>query len=360
LAGEEFNVGSPKQLGQILFEKLAIHEELGIKRIKKTKTGYSTDASVLDQLAAHPLAAKVLEWRQLTKLKGTYVDALPALVHPYSGRIHTSYNQAVAATGRLSSTDPNLQNIPVRTAEGRRIREAFVAEPGNVLLAADYSQVELRLLAHLSGDAALIEAFRSGEDIHRRTAALVFDVEQDAVTPEMRSRAKAINFGIIYGMGAQRLSGEIGVTLKEAAAFIEQYFATFPQVKEWLDGTREQAREEGFVSTLAGRRRRLEGLDGADPRTLAALMNMAVNTPIQGTAADLVKLAMIRVQGALEGADSPARMTLQVHDELVFEVPEGEVDAVRELVVPLMESAMPLDVPLVVDTGVGSNWLQAH
>ncbi len=360
LAGEEFNVGSPKQLGEVLFDKLAIHEELGVKRIKKTKTGYSTDASVLESLSAHPIAAKVLEWRQLTKLKGTYVDALPALVHPFSGRIHTSYNQAVAATGRLSSADPNLQNIPVRTAEGRRIREAFVAEEGCVLLAADYSQVELRLLAHLSGDEVLLEAFRSGEDIHRRTAALVFGVEQDEVTPEMRSRSKAINFGIIYGMGAQRLSREIGVSHKEATAFIEQYFERLPKVKEWLDGTREAARETGYVSTLSGRRRRLDGLEGADPRTFAALMNVAVNTPIQGTAADLIKLAMIRVQAALEERGLPARMTLQVHDELVFEVPEGEVDALRELVVPLMEQAMPLDVPLVVDTGVGSNWLEAH
>jgi DNA polymerase-1 len=301
-----------------------------------------------------------MEHRQLTKLKGTYVDALPALIHPFSGRIHTSYNQAVAATGRLSSTDPNLQNIPVRTPEGRRIREAFIAEPGHLLLAADYSQVELRLMAHLSGDDALIEAFRSGEDIHRRTAALVFGVDQDAVTPDMRSSAKAINFGIIYGMGAQRLSGQIHVTVKEAAAFIEQYFETFPQVKDWLDGTRDRAREEGQVSTLAGRRRRLEGLDGADPRTFAALMNMAVNTPIQGTAADLIKLAMIRVQRALEETGSRARMILQVHDELVFEVPEADVDTLRELVVPLMESAMPLDVPLVVDTGTGSNWLEAH
>ncbi len=360
LAGEEFNVASPKQLAHILFEKLAVHEELGIKRLKKTKTGFSTDASVLDSLKAHPIAAKILEHRQLTKLKGTYVDALPALIHPFSGRIHTSYNQAVAATGRLSSTDPNLQNIPVRTAEGRRIREAFIAEPGNLLLAADYSQVELRLMAHLSGDTALIKAFRSGEDIHRRTASLVFGVAAEDVTGDMRSRAKAINFGIIYGMGAQRLSGEINVSVKEAAAFIEQYFETFPQVKAWLDGTRDSAKEQGYVSTLAGRRRRLDGLDSADPRTFAALMNMAVNTPIQGTAADLVKLAMIRVQAALEASQLSARMIMQVHDELVFEVAEQEADALRELVVPLMEGAMELDVPLVVDTGVGQNWLQAH
>jgi DNA polymerase-1 len=360
LAGGEFNVGSPKQLGEVLFNKLAIHEELGIKRLKKTKTGYSTDASVLEQLSAHPIAAKILEHRQLTTLKGTYVDALPGLVHPFSGRIHSSFNQAVAATGRLSSADPNLQNIPIPPQEGRRIREAFIAEPGHVLLAADYSQVELRLMAHLSGDEALLEAFRSGADIHRRTASLVFSVNPDDVTPDMRSRAKAINFGILYGMGAQRLSREIDVSMKEATAFIEQYFETFPQVKAWLDGTRETARETGVVSTLTGRRRRLDGLAEADPRTMAALMNVAVNTPIQGTAADLIKLAMIRVDAALTEKKLAARMILQVHDQLVFEVPEAEVDEVAPLVVDLMEQAMELDVPLVVDTGTGENWLQAH
>jgi DNA polymerase-1 len=360
LAGVEFNVSSPKQLAEVIFVKLAIHDELGIKRIKKTKTGFSTDASVMEQLSAHPLAAKVMEHRQLTKLKGTYVDALPGLVHPFSGRIHTSFNQAVAATGRLSSADPNLQNIPIRTPEGRRIREAFIAPSGHLLLAADYSQVELRLLAHLSGDAALIEAFRSEQDIHRRTAALVFGVEEDAVSSDMRSQAKSINFGIIYGMGAQRLGREIHVSVKEAARFIEQYFETFPDVKAWLDRTRDEARETGTVSTLAGRRRRIEGLDGADPRTFAAAMNMAVNTPIQGTAADLIKLAMIQVPEALEAGELQARVILQVHDELVFEVPEAELEAVRSLAVEIMSSAMQLDVPLVVDTGSGQDWLQAH
>lgn len=360
LAGEEFNIGSPKQLQAILFEKLAIHEELGVKRLKRTKTGYSTDASVLEALSAHPLPAKILEHRQLTKLKGTYVDALPGLVHPGSGRIHTSYHQAVAATGRLSSSDPNLQNIPVRTAEGRRIRQAFVAPEGSLLLAADYSQVELRLMAHLSGDEALQEAFHSGEDIHRRTAALIFDVPPDEVDGALRGRAKAINFGIIYGMGAQRLSQQTGVSLKEAQAFIESYFETFPGVKAWLDGTRERAREEGFVSTLSGRRRRLDGIETADGRTMAALMNIAVNTPIQGTAADLIKRAMIVAQQRLDASDLGARMILQVHDELVFEVPEDELESVRELAVEAMASAMELDVPLVVDTGHGRDWLTAH
>ncbi|MFT7463823.1 MAG: DNA polymerase-1 [Pseudohongiellaceae bacterium] len=360
LAGEEFNIASPKQLQAILFEKLTIHEELGIKRLKKTKTGFSTDASVLEQLSAHPLPAKILLHRQLSKLKGTYVDALPELVHPFSGRIHTSYNQAVAATGRLSSTDPNLQNIPIRTAEGRRIREAFIAPEGLLLLAADYSQVELRLMAHLSQDKALLEAFHSGEDIHRRTASLVFGVEPEQVDSELRGQAKAINFGIIYGMGAQRLAQQTGVSNREAAAFIEQYFETFPGVKTWLDNTRELAREQGFVTTLSGRLRKLDGIDVADARTLAGMMNVAVNTPIQGTAADLIKIAMVAVQRRLDKEGLAARMLLQVHDELVFEVPEAEVEALRTLVVEEMTGAMDLDLPLVVDTGTGKNWLQAH
>jgi DNA polymerase-1 len=360
LAGREFNPASPKQLAEVMFDELAIHEELGIKRLKKTKTGFSTDASVLEQLSAHPLPAKVLEHRQLTKLKGTYVDALPGLIHPVSGRIHTSYNQAVAATGRLSSADPNLQNIPIRTAEGRRIREAFIAPEGHVLLAADYSQVELRLMAHLSGDEALIEAFRAGDDIHRRTAALVFDVAEDEVDSQMRGSAKSINFGILYGMGAPRLANQIGVSMKEAAAFIAQYFETFPLVKAWLDDARETARETGVVHTLSGRRRKLDGIETADQRTMAALMNIAVNTPIQGTAADLIKVAMVRLHQALADSDLEARMILQVHDELVLEVPEAEVEAATALAVEHMAGAMDLDVPLVVDTGTGRTWLEAH
>ena len=360
LAGRAFNPASPKQLAEVMFDELAIHEELGIKRLKKTKTGFSTDASVLEQLSAHPLPAAVLEHRQLTKLKGTYVDALPSLVHPYSGRIHTSYNQAVAATGRLSSADPNLQNIPIRTAEGRRIREAFIAPEGQVLLAADYSQVELRLMAHLSGDEALIEAFRAGDDIHRRTAALVFGVDESQVDSDMRGSAKSINFGILYGMGAPRLGAQIGVSIKEAAAFIAQYFETFPKVKAWLDSTRAQAKEQGLVNTLSGRRRKLDGIASADQRTLAALMNVAVNTPIQGTAADLIKIAMVRLHRALADSDLGARMILQVHDELVLELPESQVEPVRALAIEHMSGAMELDVPLVVDTGTGRTWLEAH
>jgi DNA polymerase I len=360
LAGGPFNIGSPKQLGEVLFEKLKVHEQLGVKRIRRTKTGWSTDAEVLDALAEHAIIARILEHRQVSKLKGTYVDSLPELVHPATGRIHTSYNQAVAVTGRLSSTDPNLQNIPVRTELGRRIRQAFVAPRGRRLLAADYSQIELRLMAHVSGDSALQAAFREGDDVHRRTAALVFGVKAEEVTPEMRAQAKTINFGIIYGMGAQRLARQTGLSLRQAEQFIEQYFRVFSGVRAWLDRTRAEATRTGVVSTLTGRRRRIEGLEGGDPRTMANALNMAVNTPLQGTAADLLKLAMIRVGAELPRRRLPATMLLTVHDELVFEVDEGAVEEVRTVVKQVMENALPLDVPLVVETGVGSNWLEAH
>ncbi len=360
LAGEEFNIDSPIQLQGVLYEKLAVHKQLGIKRIKKTKKGFSTDAETLELLAEHPLPERILEYRQIAKLKSTYVDSLPDQVHPVTGRIHTTYNQAGASTGRLSSSDPNLQNIPVRTELGRRIREAFVAAPGHVLLAADYSQVELRLMAHLSGDQHLIEAFASGEDIHRRTAALVFGVEPEDVTGDMRAKSKTINFGIMYGMGPQRLAKQIHVSMKEATDFIAQYFETFAGVKEWIDGTRELAREQGWVETLTGRRRRIDGLDSGDPRLMAAARNVAINTPIQGTAADLIKMAMTRVQAAVDEHFPATKVILQVHDELVFELPEGDLEGVRELAIDLMGHAMTLDVPLVVDTGHGDNWLQAH
>jgi DNA polymerase-1 len=360
LAGEPFNVGSPKQLAEVLFEKLKVHDELGIKRLKRTKTGFSTDAEVLDSLSEHPLPAAVLEHRQLTKLKGTYVDSLPGMVHPVTGRIHTSFGQAVAATGRLSSSDPNLQNIPVRTEEGRRIREAFVAPEGCVLVAADYSQVELRLMAHLSGDEALSEAFRTGDDIHRRTAALIFGVTPEEVTPEMRSRAKTINFGIIYGMGAQRLARSIHLSVKEATAFIEQYFQVFAGVKAWLDKTREEAQEHGFVSTIIGRRREFTNLAEADGRQFAGAMNAAVNTPLQGSAADLIKIAMVKMQAALADDLADVAMVLQVHDELIFEVPEARVEATTARAREIMEGALELDVPLVVDVGSGRNWVEAH
>lgn len=360
-AGTAFNINSPKQLGPVLFEKLEIHKQLGHKKApKRTKTGYSTDASVLLTMVEHPIVAAVLEFRGLTKLKGTYVDALPLLADKH-GRVHTHFNQAVAATGRLSSSDPNLQNIPNRTEEGRRIRRAFVAgEPGWSLLAADYSQVELRIMAHLSADPNMRRAFSEGQDIHRWTAGLIFGMTPEEVTPELRFRAKAINFGVIYGMGPQRLAQETGMTVKEATTFIDAYFRTFAGVKAWLDRTLELATEQGFVTTLLGRRRQLQDLESSHPRIAAQARNMAVNTPIQGTAADLIKVAMIRIDERLRADSLQSRMLLQVHDELLFECPADEIAPLTKMVRETMASALTLDVPLVIDVGVGDNWLEAH
>jgi len=361
LAGEAFNINSPKQLAVILFEKLRVHDELGIKRIKKTKSGFSTDVTVLQQLSAHPLPRKLLEFRHLAKLKNTYVDVLPTLVNRDTGRIHTSFNQAVAATGRLSSSNPNLQNIPVRTATGREIRKAFVPrETGWKLMSADYSQVELRILAHLSRDGGLLSAFADGDDVHVRTAAAMFGVSPEAVTPEQRGQAKTINFGVIYGMGPLRLSREFGVSMGEARSFIDDYFVTYPGVRAWLDQCLETAQETLEVATLFGRRRPLPEIDSSDPRVRAAAENMAVNTPIQGTAADIIKRAMIDVAGELRSQDLHSRMIMQVHDELVFDVHPDEVDLLSELVPQCMSDAADLSVPLVVDVGVGQNWLEAH
>ena len=356
LAGEPFNIQSPKQLAVILFEKL------GLKPIKKTATGWSTDVTVLTQLAdEHPLPAAILEYRQVAKLQNTYVETLPELVHPDTGLVHTSYNQAVAATGRLSSSDPNLQNIPVRTELGRRIRRAFVPrQEGHVFLSADYSQVELRLLAHLADDPGLQAAFNEGADVHRRTAALIAGVDEDDVTPEMRSSAKAINFGVIYGMGARALSRQIGVKVQEASAFIESYFETYPGVRRYIDETREQAHREGVVETMLGRRRLLPDIDSANNRIRSFQERVAVNTPIQGTAADLIKLAMLRIQGELDRRKLATMLLLQVHDELVLEVPPAELDEIRELVREGMEGALELKVPLVVDLHTGANWAEAH
>ncbi len=361
LAGEEFNINSPKQLAVILFEKLRVHEELGIKRIKKTKSGFSTDVTVLQQLSAHPLPGKLLEFRHLAKLKNTYVDVLPTLVNPETGRIHTSFNQAVAATGRLSSSNPNLQNIPVRTSTGREIRKAFIPRaPGWKMLSADYSQVELRILAHLSRDEGLLSAFADGDDVHRRTAAAMFGVAPDAVTPDQRGQAKTINFGVIYGMGPVRLSREFGVSMAEARSFIEDYFATYPGVRQWLDQSLETAQQTLEVSTLFGRRRPLPEIDSGDPRVRAAAENMAVNTPIQGTAADVIKRAMLAVDRELRSQNLQSKMIMQVHDELVFDVHPDEVELLTELVPRCMSGAADLSVPLVVDAGVGENWLEAH
>lgn len=355
-AGAEFNVQSPQQLSHILFEKLKL------KPLKKTTTGWSTDVSVLTTLAEkHPLPALMLEFRQLAKLQNTYVEALPQLINTETGLIHTSFNQAVAATGRLSSSDPNLQNIPVRTELGRSIRQAFVPrESGHLFLSADYSQVELRLLAHLSGDVALTRAFHAGGDVHRRTAALIAGVPENEVTPEMRGRAKAINFGVIYGMGARALGKQIDVTTKEAKQFIETYFATYPGVRGFIEEAKEKARRQGYVETLLGRRRLLPDILSPNNRLRSFSERIAVNTPIQGTAADVIKMAMIRVDQRLQQERLVSMLLLQVHDELLFEVPQVELDLMSELVRDCMENVIELTVPLLVDIHTGSNWAEAH
>ncbi len=361
LAGVEFNINSPKQLGPILFDKLEIQKKVGLKRIPKTKTGYSTNAAVLQSISAHPIGKLLLEYRRLQKLNSTYIEALPKLIHTTSGRIHTSFNQAVAATGRLSSSDPNLQNIPIRTNEGRRIREAFVpSRDGWLLLSADYSQVELRILAHISKDENLLKAFRKGEDIHKDTASLVFGIPPEEVTPEMRSQAKTINFGIIYGMGPQRLSRETGISFSEAKSFIEAYFDAFPGVRNYIDETLDSARETGIVTTLLGRKRRVENLLSSNQMVRSNSENIAVNTPIQGTAADLIKKAMVGVHASMTEKGLQSMMILQVHDELVFDVHKDELDIMKKLVTSKMGGALKLDLPLVVDIGTGENWRDAH
>jgi DNA polymerase-1 len=355
LAGEKFLVSSPKQLQQILFEKLKLPV------VRRTKTGYSTDEDVLEQLAAHhELPQRILAHRRLAKLKNTYIDALPPLVNPATGRIHPTYNQLGAATGRLSATRPNVQNIPIRTPEGVRIREAFVPAEGRLLLSADYSQVELRILAHYSGDRSLIEAFERGEDIHRRTAAEVAGIDPAQVGPEQRARAKAVNFGIIYGSSAFGLANQLGIATAEAQATIDAYFARYQGVRRFLDRTVAEARERGFVRTHLGRRRQLPDLASRNRALRMAAERMAVNSVIQGTAADLIKKAMVAVDAALEAEGIPARMILQVHDELVFEVPEAVAERAGARVRELMEGVLPLRVPLLVDVGTGRNWREAH
>jgi DNA polymerase-1 len=355
LAGEEFLVSSPKQLQRILFEKLKL------PAIKKTKTGYSTDESVLEQLASqHELPERVLAYRRLAKLLSTYVVALPPLVNQRTGRIHPTFHQLGAATGRLSAANPNVQNIPIRSEEGVRIREMFVPADGCVLLSADYSQVELRVLAHYSRDAGLEEAFQRGEDIHRRTAAQVRGIEVGAVTDEQRARAKAVNFGIIYGVSAFGLANQLGIAAGEAQETIDAYFAQYRGVREFLDRTIAGARERGFVTTLLGRRRYLPDLTSRNRTLRMAAERMATNSVIQGTAADLIKKAMVELDSALAAERLASQMILQVHDELVFEVPESEVEALRALVRERMEGVLSLRVPLVVDIGVGRNWREAH
>lgn len=357
LAGRAFNVGSPKQLGEILFD------EMGLAGGKKGKTGaYATGADVLEGLAAegHDLPTRVLDWRQLAKLKSTYADALIEQINPETGRVHTSYSQAVAATGRLASSDPNLQNIPVRTEEGRKIRRAFVAEDGWTLLSADYSQIELRLLAHVADIGALKEAFLEGLDIHAMTAAQVFNVSVDGMDPMVRRKAKAINFGIIYGISAFGLARQLGVPKSEAGAYIDAYFARHPGIRDYMDSAKSKARERGYVTTLFGRKCHIRGINDKNPQMRGFAERVAINAPIQGGGADIIKRAMLRVPGALVDAGLQARMLLQVHDELVFEVPQSEIEETSTAVAEVMASAARLDVPLVVDTGTGETWDEAH
>jgi DNA polymerase-1 len=356
LAGQPFNLGSPKQIGEIFFGKL------GLPVVKKTASGApSTDEEVLEKLAEDfPLPAKVLEHRGLSKLKGTYTDKLAQLALPRTGRVHTHYAQAVAVTGRLSSNDPNLQNIPVKTTEGRRVREAFVAPAGHAIASADYSQIELRIMAHLSEDPALLRAFTEGLDVHRATAAEVFGAAPDQVTSEQRRYAKVINFGLIYGMSSFGLARNLGIETKAAAAYIDRYFQRYPGVKNYMDETRASAKERGFVETVFGRRLYLPEINSPNGPRRGGAERAAINAPMQGTAADLIKLSMVKIQDVLDAQGLGARMIMQVHDELVFEVPEGEVEWVRTEVPRLMAGVAELRVPLLAEIGVGPNWEQAH
>lgn len=356
LAGQEFNLGSPKQLGEILFEKL----ELPV--IKKTPKGApSTAEEVLVELALdYPLPKVLLEYRSLSKLKSTYTDKLPEMVNAETGRVHTSYHQAVAATGRLSSTDPNLQNIPIRTEEGRRIRQAFIAPEGYRIVAADYSQIELRIMAHLSGDAGLLKAFNEGQDVHRATASEVFEVGLEEVSGEQRRKAKAINFGLIYGMSAFGLGKQLHIGRNEAQQYIDRYFDRYPGVADYMDSTRAVAKDQGFVETLFGRRLYLPEINARNKMRVQAAERTAINAPMQGTAADIIKKAMLSVDDWLQAANADARMIMQVHDELVFEVATGEVDGFSEEICRLMSGAAELAIPLLVEAGSGDNWDEAH
>ena len=356
LAEQPFNLNSPKQLGEILFEKLKLPV------VKKTPSGTpSTDEEVLQKLAEdYPLPKLLLDYRSLAKLKSTYTDKLPRMVNPSTGRVHTNYGQAIAVTGRLSSNEPNLQNIPVRTAEGRRIREAFIAAPGNVIVSADYSQIELRIMAHLSGDEGMLRAFAAGEDIHRATAAEIFGVPLTEVSSEQRRYAKVINFGLMYGMSVFGLAGNLGVERSAAQMYMEKYFHRFAGVKQFMDDVRQQAKSQGFVETVFGRRLWLPEINSPNGPRRQGAERAAINAPMQGTAADLIKLAMIAVQNWLDTEKLGSRMVMQVHDELVVEVPESELALVKTRLPELMAGVAELRVPLVADVGTGPNWEKAH
>ena len=357
LAGIEFNVSSPMQVGEILFDRMGLDD-----KAKKTKTGqYSTAEDVLEKLQSkHPIIGKILEYRGLRKLLSTYIDSLPLLINPQTGKVHTSFNQTVAATGRLSSTNPNLQNIPIRDARGKEIRKAFIPDADSIFLSADYSQIELRIMAHLSGDANMMEAFLSGHDIHTATAAKIYKIPLDEVTTDMRRKAKTANFGIIYGISVFGLSDRLGISRAEAKELIDGYFTTYPEVKKYMDNAIQKAKEMGYVETLFGRKRFLPDINSQNSIVRGFAERNAINAPIQGTAADIIKIAMVRIQKRLEQENLQAKMTMQVHDELNFTVPKTELESVRKLVVDEMENAIQLKVPLIADCGVGANWLEAH
>ena len=358
LAGHAFNLGSPKQLGTVLFD------ELGLPAPKRSKTGgYATGSEVLEPLAAqgHDIARKVLDWRQLAKLKSTYTDALQESITPRTGRVHTSFSLAATSTGRLSSNEPNLQNIPIRTEEGRKIRTAFVAEPGKVLISVDYSQIELRLVAEIAGVDALKQAFRDGLDIHAMTASQVFGIPLDRMDGETRRKAKAINFGIIYGISGFGLGNQLGIPQAEATAFIKQYLQRFEELDAWMRAIKKSAKEQGFVTTLFGRKVHLAGIKDPNPARRGFAERQAINAPIQGTAADIIKRAMVRIPKALARAGlADTRMLLQVHDELLFEAPAAQAEQAVAVVKAVMEGAASLSVPLVADAGIGANWAEAH
>ena len=354
-AGEEFKIGSPKQLSTILFEKL------GLPTLKKTKTGYSTDAEVLEQLSLeHRLPSLLLEYRQLSKLKSTYVDALPTMIDPSTGRIHASFNQAATTTGRLSSSDPNLQNIPIRTELGSRIRAAFIpSSDDRLIMSADYSQIELRVLAHLSGDKALIKAFEEDKDIHAFVASEIFGVPQDEVDAGMRRTAKAVDFGIVYGLTPYGLSRNVGISVEEADGFIQEYFERYPGVRKFIDDVVEGARRDGYVSTMFGRRRPLHDINSTNAARKNFEERAAVNMTVQGTAADMIKIAMVRIHRRLKQESFGAKMILQIHDELLFDCPSDELDRTKEMVLHEMQTAVELNVPVRVNIAAGRNWLEA-
>jgi DNA polymerase-1 len=357
LAGFEFNVGSPKQLGEVLFDKM------NLPGGKRMKTGaWGTDSSVLQGLAdqGHELPGRILEWRQLQKLKSTYADALVEQINPETGRVHTSYAMAIAQTGRLSSTDPNLQNIPIRTEEGSRIRHAFVAEPGNVLVSADYSQIELRLLAHVADIPALKDSFARGEDIHARTASEVFGIPMEGMDPMTRRRAKAINFGIIYGISGFGLARQLGIGQGEALGYIKRYFERYPGIRDYMEHVKAVAKDKGYVTTPFGRRCWISGINDKLQARRSYAERQAINAPLQGGAADIIKRAMVQLPPVLERECPSTRMLLQVHDELLFEVPQADAPALADVATRIMEAAATLSVPLVVETGTGHSWAEAH